>query len=519
MAVSENDARYRLLYELGCAFAARLELAELVPMVVAETRRVLDAAGVSVLLHDAEHNELYFPYVAQDDPEAARRLHALRMPSERGIAGTVVRTGHAERIDDVTADPRFYPEIDRRTGVSTHTMLCAPLHARRGVLGVIEVVNRHGGPFTDDDLRLLEALAGIVAVAIENAMLFETVKASEERLRVQVGALRRDLARLDRFTEIVSISPAMRDVFRLMESAAASPITVLIEGETGTGKELVARGIHRTSVRADGPFIAVNCAAMVETLLESELFGHRKGAFTGALQDRRGLFEAAGGGTIFLDEVGEMPAPMQAKLLRVLQDGEVTPVGDDRPRRVDVRVIAATNRDLATEVSDGRFRQDLYYRIGAFPIRLPALQERREDVPILAERFLAAAADRHRKQVAGIEPQVLDALMGYPWPGNVRELQNEIERAVALCPGGERITLAQVSPKLLDKPVRPDPTATGLGAFGAAEPLRAARQEFEIHYLRSVLDAQQGNVSRAARVLGLSRVMLQKKMKAYGLRS
>jgi len=518
MAASGEDARYRLLYELGSAFAARLELADLVPMVVAETRRVLDASGVSVLLHDAARKELYFPYVSQDDSEAARRLHALRMPSDRGIAGTVVRTGKAERIDDVAADPRFYPEIDRQTGVSTRTILCAPLRARRGVLGVIEVINRRGGPFTDDDLGLLEALAGSIAVAIENATLFETVKASEERLRVQVGALRRDLARLDRFTEITSISPAMRDVFLLMESAAASPITVLIEGETGTGKELVARGIHRTSVRADGPFIAVNCAAMVETLLESELFGHRKGAFTGALQDRRGLFEAASGGTIFLDEVGEMPAPMQAKLLRVLQEGEVTPVGDERPRRVDVRVIAATNRDLAADVKNGRFRQDLYYRIGAFPIRLPPLQQRREDVPILAERFLTAAAERHRKRVAGIAPEALDRLTAYPWPGNVRELQNEIERAVALCPDRERIELSQISPKLLGRPAGLDPATILLGSLGAAEPLRAARQEFEIQYVRSVLRAQEGNVSRAARVLGLSRVMLQKKIKAYGLR-
>jgi Nif-specific regulatory protein len=516
---SGTNARFHLLYELGCAFAARLELAELLPMVAAETRRVLDASGVSVLLHDAARKELYFPYVAQDDAQAAQRLLALRMPSDRGIAGTVVQTGKAERIDDVAADPRFYPEVDRETGVATRTMLCAPLRARSGVLGVISVVNRRDGLFTDDDLRLLEALAGSIAVAVENAMLFETVKASEERLRAQVGALRRDLARLDRFTEIVSISPAMRDVFRLMESAAASPITVLIEGETGTGKELVARGIHRTSTRADGPFIAINCAAMAENLLESELFGHRKGAFTGALQDRRGLFEAANGGTIFLDEVGEMPAAMQAKLLRVLQEGEVTPVGDERPRRVDVRVIAATNRDLAAEVKGGRFRQDLFYRIGAFPVRLPPLQERREDVPVLAERFLAAAAARHGKRVAGIDPAVLDRLAAYAWPGNVRELQNEIERAVALCPDGERIGLELTSPKLAGTPVGPDPAASAVGALAPTEPLRDARERFEIQYLRSVLRAQEGNVSRAARVLGLSRVMLQKKMKVYGLRS
>ena len=322
-------------------------------------------------------------------------------------------------------------------------------------------------------------------------MLFETVKASEERLRVQVGALRRDLARLDRFTEIVSISPAMRDVFRLMESAAASPITVLIEGETGTGKELVARGIHRTSVRADGPFIAVNCAAMAETLLESELFGHRKGAFTGAMQDRRGLFEAASGGTIFLDEVGEMPAPMQAKLLRVLQEGEVTPVGDERPRRVDVRVIAATNRDLAAEVKGGRFRQDLYYRIGGLSrSALPPLQRApggrpgaRGALPRGCGGAPWQAGGRHR------HPTVLDRLMAYSWPGNVRELQNEIERAVALCPDGARIGLELTSRETHRHTRRPQPghrrarlgRRDGAAARGAARvrdpipPERAAR--------------------------------------------
>jgi Nif-specific regulatory protein len=517
--VSTPDAdRLLLLYELGCAFAERIELDELIPLVISKCRDVLDAEGGSVLLLDAATNEFVFPYVAEQNPEAAARLATMRVPAESSIAGAVVRDGRPIRVDDPHADTRFYSEVDRRTGVRTGSLLAAPLRARHGTIGVIEVVNRRGGgAFTDDDLAFLDALAGSVAVAIENARLYDQVKASEERLRTQVVALRRDLARHDRFTEIMGTGPAMAEVFRLMESAAASPISVLIEGETGTGKELVAKAIHRESVRADGAFLAVNCAAFQETLLESELFGHRRGAFTGALQDRRGLFEAADKGTIFLDEVGEMPAAMQAKLLRVLEQGEVVPVGDTRPRKVDVRVVSATNRNLAAEVAARRFREDLYYRLVAFPVRLPPLRARREDVPLLAHGFIAGAAERHTKRVDGIEPAALECLVRFDWPGNVRELRNEIERAVALVRDGEPIGVSHLSARLVDGVAAP-PDAIEALARGAGSLLRA-RASFEARYIAEVLRQQQGNVSRAAKVLGLSRVMLQRKMKAYGLRS
>jgi Nif-specific regulatory protein len=468
------------------------------------------------------------------------------VPAERGIAGAAIQSGKCLRVDDVQEDPRFYADVDRATGMQTRALLSAPLITRRGTIGVIQVVNpRSGARFSDDDLAFLEALAGSIAVAIENARLYAHVKESEERLRTQVGALRRDLARRDRFSEIIGTGPAMAEVFRLMESAAASPITVLIEGETGTGKELVARGIHRTSPRADGPFLAVNCAAVTETLLESQLFGHRRGAFTGATQDQRGFFEAATGGTIFLDEVGEMPAAMQAKLLRVLQEGEVIPVGETRPRKVDVRVISATNRDLAAGVAAGGIRKDLYYRLGAFPIRLPPLRERREDIPLLADRILAAAVERHRKRVRGIEPDALECLLAFEWPGNVRELENEIERAVALARDGEALGPGHLSAKLVaavggTRPATATSVAAPLsGATGDAAPsgaagappdepapaskhgvgsLRRARAAFEARYVAEVLRQHGGNVSRAAQALGLSRVMLQKKMKEYGLR-
>ncbi|MBY0278206.1 sigma 54-interacting transcriptional regulator [Candidatus Binatia bacterium] len=508
-----------LLYELGCAFAARIELDELVPLVIAKCRDVLDAEGGSVLLLDAGNDELFFPYVVAENASAAERLSSVRVPVAGSIAGAVVRSEAPLRVDDATHDARFFGGADLQSGVKTRSLLAAPLRARQGIIGVIEVVNRRGGGcFSDEDLAFLEALAGSVAVAIDNARLYEQVKSSAEKLRTEVGLLRRDLARRDRFTEIVGTGPAMSEVFRLMESAAASPIAVLIEGETGTGKELVARAVHRESARADGPFLAVNCAAFQDTLLESELFGHRRGAFTGATSDRRGLFEAAEKGTVFLDEVGEMPASMQAKLLRVLEQGEVIPVGDTRPRRVDVRIVSATNRDLRTEVAERRFREDLYYRLSAFPIHLPPLRARREDIPLLAQAFVAAAAEKHGKRIAGIEPSAIDQLMRAGWPGNIRELRNEMERAVALSRADDAITLAQLSER-----VRSSGQSTAdAGAFAAATtpglPLLQARDQFEARYIAEVLRQQGGNVSHAAKALGLSRAMLQRKMKAFALR-
>ena len=511
---------FRLLYDLGCAVAARLELDELIPLVVAKCREVLGAEGAAVLLLDSERNQLHFPYVAEEDPEVAESLGELRFPADQGIAGAVLASGQPVRIDDVAADGRFYPDIDRHTGLTTGSLLAAPLATAHGTVGVIEVVNRRGGgAFTQADLELLSALAASIAVAIENARLWAQMTAAAQGLRAQVGVLRRDLARRERFDDMIGTGPAMAEVFRLMESAAGSSIAVLVEGETGTGKELVARGIHRASARASEPFVAVNCAALPETLLESELFGHRRGAFTGATQDQRGLFEAASGGTILLDEIGDMPMAMQAKLLRVLQEGEVTPLGDRQARKVDVRVISATNRDLTAEVARRAFRDDLYYRLGAFPIRVPPLRERREDIPLLAHCFLAAAAERHRRKVPGIDPAALDRLVRFDWPGNVRELQNEIERAVALVADGQAIGVAPLSAKLT--------AARGLAAEGpvAAPPpsaslsqLREARTAFEVQFISKVLAEHGRNVSRAARALGISRVALQKKMKEYGLR-
>src|SRR5579883_2544964 len=518
------------IYEMANAFAQRLDLDDLIPFALERCRELLGADGVSILLIDPEKRELYFPYVSESDPEAARKLFEARIPLDCGIAGAVLKSRRGELVLDAHRDPRFFSQVDDKTRTITGSLIAMPLLNKDDTpQGVIEAVRRVGEPaFTTDDMTLLEQLAGSVAIALENAQQFKRIRESEDRLRIEVGALRRELARNDRFAEIIAVSPAMSEVFRRAEAAAASIKSVLIQGETGTGKELVARAIHRISTRADRPFVAINCAAVPEGLLESELFGHRRGAFSGALEDQVGLFRAANGGVLFLDEIGEMPIQMQAKLLRVLQEGEVKPVGDTRSHKVDVRIISATNRDLEIDVHERKFRSDLFYRLNAFTIRIPPLRERREDIPLIASRLLEAAARAHGKTIQGLTAEAVQLIQAAEWPGNVRQLQNEIEQAVALAREGETLAPAHFSRELVTGPGHPISSEPSAGAqarsdaearpgpsptFGAS--LNDARARFEASFIADMLARFNGNVSRTAVALGVSRVTLQKKMKEY----
>ncbi len=525
------DTRLGLLYEMSRQFCSLVDIDELVPFVIERTKVLLNAESSALLLLDDDRRNLHFCHIADVAPEVGKRFSEISFPADRGIAGWIIQHGIAQLVKDVASDPRWYPNVDSHSGMTTHSLLCAPLRTRQGIIGVIELRNKVGSEFTAADLEFLDTLSASIAIALDNAHLYAQVKTSQQKLEVQVAVLRRDLAGRERHRELIGTTPAMDSVFRLIESAAASRITVLLEGETGTGKEPVARAIHRASNRADQPFVAVNCAALPETLLESQLFGHRRGSFTGAARDQIGFFEAADGGTIFLDEIGEMPSTMQARLLRVLQEGEVVPIGDTSPRRVDVRVISATNRTLAEEIEQGRFRRDLYYRLATFPITLPPLRDRRGDIPLLADHFLHLAAEREHKSVPGFAPGALDALVRLPWRGNVRELRSAIERAVALVRAGELIgpqhlpsppadsaEYAEAEWSAVDGGASEDPaTAPPPGEQDLAS-FRTARAAFEAEYIREALRRANGNVTQAARLLGLSRAFVHEKIKEYGVK-
>jgi two-component system response regulator HydG len=348
-------------------------------------------------------------------------------------------------------------------------------------------------PLDFDELRL----------TMERAMEHSQLREENRLLRETLGA------HFDT-QNIIGTSPAMMRLMETVAQVATSEATVLITGESGTGKEMIAGAIHFNSLRKDGPFVKINCAAITETLLESELFGHEKGAFTGAYRRKEGRFRQAHGGTLFLDEVSEMSLAMQAKLLRVLQDREITRVGGEEVMKVDVRIIAATNKDLITEIHAGRFRDDLYYRLNVVAIAMPPLRERREDIPLLAQHFLEQFSETNRKRIKGFTPQAMDRLLRYEWPGNVRELMNAVERAVVLARADY---LNEQEFPLIPREAGPE-GAIPIGSYGSGDfPL----DEVEKTTILRTLELSNGNKSEAARRLGITRRTLHKKLKTYGV--
>jgi DNA-binding NtrC family response regulator len=327
-----------------------------------------------------------------------------------------------------------------------------------------------------------------------------------ESLRRENARLREELRRTHRFGELIGVSAPMRDVYQLVEAVSQNKSTVLVSGESGTGKELVARTIHERSALAEGPFVAVNCAGLAETLLDSQLFGHRRGAFTGAVADHDGVFRAASGGTLFFDEVAEIPPGLQAKFLRAIQEREVVPLGSTRPIAVDVRLIAATNREIDAEVEAGRFRRDLFYRLNVVRIELPPLRARRDDVPVLVDHFISRYSKQYDVAPKTVAADALACLQAYDWPGNVRELQNVVERVFALS-GADTLTLGDL-PATLRRPE---------GRSGLLPAGRHTLDETERELIAETLAASQGNKNEAARRLGIDRQRLYRKLRKYGL--
>jgi transcriptional regulator with GAF, ATPase, and Fis domain len=396
------------------------------------------------------------------------------------ILGKVLRTCEPLLVQNALADPEFSSSASV-VDLQLSSVLCVPLGDKPPPAGLLYLgTDRFRGGFDARMLDLLTIFAAQASLLLQNAVLLD-------ELRLDVRELR-DRLQHQRYGELLGACEGMRDVYRRVDKVAPTEITVLLVGETGTGKELIAREIHARSPRAGGPFISLNCGAIPETLLEAELFGHARGAFTGAVTSRQGRFQAASGGTLLLDELGEMSPGLQVKLLRALEEKVVTRVGDSRPEPVDIRVVAATHRNLEEEVRQGTFREDLYYRLNTLSVRLPPLRERGDDVLVLARYFLALFAAEFKTRARGFTPQALVALRRHGWPGNVRELKNRIQRAVVLA---ERSLL------------RPEDLELPGAEANPVLPLAQARDAFQRRYIEQVLERNGGNRTRAARELGV----------------
>jgi len=423
-------------------------------------------------------------------------LIGLDIDVQQGLAGHVVRTGEPINLVDACNHRRFSKQIDDISSLRTRTLIATPMVYRGEVIGVIEVVNRLDETgFDDHDQKILKVFAAMAAGATQNAKTYQDLQRRFDGLRESV---------MKRPT-IIGQAPAFKRVLELCDKVSPSNATVLLLGETGTGKELTARYIHNASRRRAGTFVAINCAALPDTLLESELFGHEKGSFTGAHAQRRGWFELTDGGTLFLDEIGDITRSTQAKLLRVLQEKEFVRVGGSKTVSCDVRIIAATNRNLKNMMADGLFRDDLYYRLSVFPIELPALRDRSEDVPELVEHFVAAAVREFGMRDLRITNDTMDRLSRHSWPGNIRELQNVIERSVLMSDG------TALYPSDLPQDIQ--------AAVGAAEPCDdlSTLPGQERALILKALEEHGWNQSQAARSLGVSRYHLRHRIKKYAI--
>jgi formate hydrogenlyase transcriptional activator len=497
----ERD-RLSALLEINNAVVACLAAKPLYQAISASLRRTFGLDYASLLIYDGEVSALRLETCDFPGGVGVIRENAV-VPLDDTLAGYVFRTreGRVFSLQEASAISQTTGDIMAREGL--RSLCCMPLISHGNVLGTLNLGSRQEAFFTDGDLQFFAQAAGQVAIALENALSYQRIEELNARLAEEKVYLEDEIRTDNRFEEIVGQSRVLKAVLKQVETVAPTDATVLIYGETGTGKELLARAIHDLSPRRQGTFVKLNCAAIPTGLLESEMFGHEKGAFTGAIAQRIGRFELAHRGSIFLDEVGEIPLELQTKLLRVLQEREFERLGSSRTIRTDARLIAATNRDLAALVEERQFRADLYYRLNVFPITVPPLRERRDDIPLLVRYFVQQYARRMNRRITNIPAQSMEALTRYHWPGNIRELQNFIERAVIVSPGAT-----------LQAPVRElkGPKTSAASAVTLAD----AESEAIERALREA-GGRVGGPQGAAAKLGMKRTTLQAKMRKLGI--
>jgi DNA-binding NtrC family response regulator len=519
VAMSEHEQRFELLADLGAMIAGEVELDDLLATFAARVAHALGADRATLWLIDNATGEIRSRIATL--PEVPE----LRVPPGYGVVGHVARTGELMNNRDVGADPRWAEAIAQRIGYPVTSMLTAPVTRRGQIRGVLQVLNKHAGAFSERD----EQFARVLAEQIGRALDYTTLRGDDAS---------RGLTLRGRFNHVIGRSPEMAAVYDVIMRAAQTDATVLLHGETGTGKGLLARAIHVNSARREAAFVHVDCTTLPAALVESELFGHERGAYTGADSRVIGKAEAADRGTLFLDEIGELPLPLQGKLLRFVQERQFERVGGRETLSSDVRIVAATNRDLAAMVSASQFRSDLYFRLRVLEVEIPPLRTRgAADVADLAAHFVDQLARRYRKGPLRLADAAVPALAAYPWPGNVRELENTIERAVVMC-RGETIGVKDLGldvgylghglgPRrlsgVLDAPAPPTapslaplppPPAARPGDDGIHLPDDLELAEAERRYARAILERCDGNQSAAARQLGISRNKLARLLKA-----
>ncbi len=512
------------IYEISLALNSSLDLRHVMHKILDILHNRMAMERGTLTLVDDKTQELI---IEEAHGMADEQIERGRYHIGEGITGRVVAAGEPFVVPSVGKEPLFLNRTGSRGKIDPNNIafICVPIKADQKTIGALSVDRLFQENISfEEDVRLLTIISSMVGQAVRIHRMMEKEK---EKLQTENIRLKYELKKKFHPTNIIGESKRMADVYASIELVSQTPATVMLRGESGTGKELVAHAIHYNSDRANSPFIKVSCAALPETLLESELFGYQKGAFTGAAANKIGRFELANGGTLFLDEIGDISPSTQVKLLRVLQEKEFERVGGTETIRVNIRLITATNKDLEKEVREGRFREDLYYRLNVVPIFIPPLRERKEDIPILVNHFLKKASQENRKQVQYVSDTAMDYLMQYAWPGNVRELENAIERAVILC------QTDAISPELFPIPGE-QKTHPVLMGFNPRVPLSSLEEtsaaadskntltqmveDLEKQKIEEALRETKGNQRKAARMLGITERMLGYKMKRYGLK-
>ena len=492
---SNSDFSIDQLREISTWVSSVEDVDQVLELIIETATKMMSAKASSLLLVDQKTKHLYFKVATGDKKDDVKKYE---LPLGQGIAGHVAETGEPLLIPDVRKDPRWFKEISESIGFQTRSIVCVPMKIGGEIIGVVEIIDKTDGtPIRKTDIKLLTVFADLAAMAIGSARKFANVRREVRYLKEELGSK----------YQIIGDSVALRKVISDAFKVANSKTSTLIIGESGTGKELLARLIHRAGPRKDEPLIVLNCAALTETLLEVELFGNEKGAYTGALERKIGKFELAHEGTIFLDEIAEMHTGMQAKMLRVLQEGVFYRVGGNVSIHVDVRVIAATNREITKEVAEGRFREDLFYRLNVVQIKMPSLREREADIALLSEYFLDIFRKERGVTHLSISKKARDKMTDYHWPGNVRELRNAIERAVVLGNGAE--ILPEDLP-IFDNHAKYSGLQVGLT-------LQEAINTFKKEFIKLNLENTGGSRSKAAKVLNIQRTYLSSLISKYNL--